>query len=254
MRRASASPTSSPSPIPWRAAARSARRRRRRPGRRCGWSCARARCASTRSMAARGRPRPAQRRRPETHRQRRADNSAIGWHVVRDVATLPHTRVRASVAEAEMAVEVDQVERRSGLSLAEFMRLYEARCEPVIITDAARDWPATTRWTLATLRSRFAGRTFLVRSGERLAFEEIVDRIRDATPERPAPYLSNIDIPHKLPELLDDLQPPMSYARGDRLTSRLLPRNLPTHDNDRFLTFFVGGAGSIFPLHYDFYM
>ena len=48
--------------------------------------------------------------------------------------------------------------RRAKLSVEEFQRFYEVPNRPVILSDAAADWPARARWTRSYLLQAFAGR------------------------------------------------------------------------------------------------
>eukprot|EP00050_Salpingoeca_kvevrii_P013581 m.29581 g.29581 ORF g.29581 m.29581 type:complete len:509 (-) comp5111_c0_seq2:77-1603(-) len=50
---------------------------------------------------------------------------------------------------------VNNIERRSNLSLAEFIEQYEKPNKPVVITDVVTSWPAFGKWSPASLRERF---------------------------------------------------------------------------------------------------
>lgn len=54
------------------------------------------------------------------------------------------------------------VERRSNLSYEEFIREYASVGKPVIITDAMKDWKATTKWTIDFFKSEYGSTNFLV--------------------------------------------------------------------------------------------
>jgi hypothetical protein len=43
-------------------------------------------------------------------------------------------------------LEVDNVDRRQGLSVEEFQRRYERPNVPVVLTDVVSAWPATRKW------------------------------------------------------------------------------------------------------------
>jgi len=47
------------------------------------------------------------------------------------------------------------IERRSNLSLEEFIREYDAPCRPVIITDITKNWPASTEWTIEKFMKKY---------------------------------------------------------------------------------------------------
>lgn len=56
-------------------------------------------------------------------------------------------------------LELDNVDRRSGLTAAEFRATYEAANRPVVLTDGAAGWPALTKWAQpGYLAAAFAGR------------------------------------------------------------------------------------------------
>jgi hypothetical protein len=55
----------------------------------------------------------------------------------------------------ELAVDYQQVEKRSGVSRDEFLERYAIGSRPVVLTDVARDWPAMQRWSPQYLRERF---------------------------------------------------------------------------------------------------
>ncbi|MGI2902867.1 cupin-like domain-containing protein [Tolypothrix sp. VBCCA 56010] len=50
---------------------------------------------------------------------------------------------------------IDFVERRSNLSYEEFVREYASVGKPVIITDAMKNWKASTKWTVDFFRSQY---------------------------------------------------------------------------------------------------
>ncbi|MEO7175141.1 MAG: cupin-like domain-containing protein, partial [Saprospiraceae bacterium] len=49
-------------------------------------------------------------------------------------------------------MELEQIERRTGLSPEEFQATYLKEKRPVIFTDLAKDWPATKKWTFDWLK------------------------------------------------------------------------------------------------------
>eukprot|EP00879_Flechtneria_rotunda_P024439 GHRR01025909.1.p1 GENE.GHRR01025909.1~~GHRR01025909.1.p1 ORF type:complete len:263 (+),score=55.50 GHRR01025909.1:176-964(+) len=55
-------------------------------------------------------------------------------------------------------LEVDNIDRRSALSAAEFKEQYESQSRPVILTDAISDWPALEKWDRNYLAAALAGR------------------------------------------------------------------------------------------------
>lgn len=55
----------------------------------------------------------------------------------------------------ELAPGYTHVEKRRMPSRDEFVERYVVGCRPVVLTDVARDWPATQRWSPADLKARF---------------------------------------------------------------------------------------------------
>lgn len=55
----------------------------------------------------------------------------------------------------ELAPGYTHVEKRRMPSRDEFLERYVVGCRPVVLTDVARDWPATQRWSPADLKARF---------------------------------------------------------------------------------------------------
>lgn len=141
------------------------------------------------------------------------------------------------------------IERRSALSVEEFLSRYMIPRQPVIVTDAARHWEAL-RWTPDSLRARLGARLVPV-GGSMLPFDEFIDRMRN---DPATPYLNNVDIPKYFPDLMPDIRPELPYALPNRLFSHLLPPNYPTPKDEKlFVTLFIGGRGRTFRLHYDFF-
>lgn len=144
-----------------------------------------------------------------------------------------------------------KIDRRSELSVEDFVTEYLNPRQPVLITDAAKaqNWKAL-EWTPASLKAKLGSRPVPV-GDEIVPFDQFIDRMLR---EPSAPYLSNVDIPKYFPELLPDFRPPLKYAGGNRLLSPLIPPNFPTHREEKlFVTFFVGPRGRTYGLHYDFF-
>lgn len=55
----------------------------------------------------------------------------------------------------ELSPMYDHVEKRSRVALGEFLERYVFASRPVVLTDAASDWPALTRWSPQDLSDRF---------------------------------------------------------------------------------------------------
>jgi hypothetical protein len=55
----------------------------------------------------------------------------------------------------EMRPGYGEVEKRAGVSRDELFERYICGSRPLVLTDAARDWPAMSRWSPADLKARF---------------------------------------------------------------------------------------------------
>ena len=62
--------------------------------------------------------------------------------------------------------EFSEVERVSGLTPEEFQTRYAARVTPVILTDFAKDWSATEKWTPDYFKSKYGENKVKVFSGD----------------------------------------------------------------------------------------
>lgn len=108
-----------------------------------------------------------------------------------------------------------EVERRSKLPYAQFVREYVLPRKPVILTDAVDQCPALRRWTPDYFRERFGDRRLPTVSGE-MTMREIVDGVLHPNGQR-APFLRESPISWWLPELMPDLAPYPCYGRPNWL-------------------------------------
>lgn len=126
---------------------------------------------------------------------------------------------------------------------------YIVASRPVVITDAAADWPALRRWTPAFFGERYGSITATV-DGAPMSIAEYLSRMLRSTAEDPAPYPYNFDMLQTFPELIADVQPQPLFGRIDRLNHPLLWKRLLQGTRPHEL--FFGGAGSVFRrLHVD---
>jgi histone arginine demethylase JMJD6 len=155
----------------------------------------------------------------------------------------------AGVAEVTTADAVVSVERRAGISMAEFAAEYRNPRRPVILTDAARDWPVYGRGTADFFRREYGDRVVRVR-GHDYALRELIDLLQASTAEQPAPYPCKFEITKDFRELLPEVTPRFGYSLPDRQANPLMPQQLFKYVNN--LEIFFGGPGGEFPyLHYD---
>jgi len=154
-----------------------------------------------------------------------------------------------------------QIDRRDNLSQNEFVHEYVLRNRPVILTDAARNWPAVGKWTPAFLKARYGSKQVGVFERKRgltnkatVPLGAYLDEIASSQFEDRGQYLFSLRIESDFPDLLQDLEPQPAYWRPNWLESRYL---MPGFSNFKLrhitgLEMNMGGPGSRFPfLHYD---
>ena len=142
-------------------------------------------------------------------------------------------------------MNLQPIERRSGLTPEEFREEYLKKNKPVIFTDLVKDWPATTEWTFDKLRNKYgnievplydndfrkAGKDYLT-PRQKMKFGDYLTMIENE-PTELRMFLFNI-FKHA-PEMVNDFSMPT-------ITNGWL-KNFP------FM--FFGGQGSKVDLHYD---
>lgn len=143
----------------------------------------------------------------------------------------------------------DAVERRSGLGVDEFVERYRNPLRPVILTDAAREWPlygvASPDW----FRQHHGDHVVRVR-GHDYRLAELLDLLEQSSPEQPAPYPCKFEIAKTFRDLIGEVVPRFACSLPDRQAHPLVPQHLFRYVNN--LEIFFGGPGGGFPyLHYD---
>lgn len=142
-----------------------------------------------------------------------------------------------------------EIDRRSVADWPEIRRDYIDRPRPVVITDAARDWPALRRWTPDFFARDFAAIEREV-DGQRYTLAQYAGLMQASTPAAPAPYPFSFDMSKTFPALIADVQPAPRFNKLDRLGHPLLARSLLGGTIQHEI--FFGGDGSVFPiLHFD---
>lgn len=147
-------------------------------------------------------------------------------------------------AEADLPVE-----RLAGVGVAEFVATYRKPRRPVILTDAAREWPLYGQATPDYFRREYGERVVRIR-GHDYRMRELMDLLEASTLERPGPYPCKLEIAKDFRELVGEVAPRFRYSLPDRQANALLPQQLFRSVNN--LEIFFGGPGGEFPyLHYD---
>lgn len=146
------------------------------------------------------------------------------------------------------------VERRSGLSTAEFSDRYYHGNRPVILTDLAQDWPALRLWSPRHFAEHYGDVEIEVQSGRNGDPDYELNSLRHKTPMRMRDFIAAIDSGKAgndlyltannhalrrlaLQPLLDDIGslPPC-------MDRRLLPQQA---------LLWIGGDGVVTPMHHD---
>lgn len=159
-----------------------------------------------------------------------------------------------TLANTGMTPKAFPIERKSGLSLADFKRDFMEPNRPVIITDAMRDWQALKNWSPDFFKTRFGGMDIEI-DKKTYKLAKLVDWVNRSSAVDPAPYLRNKVFRQTFPELLGDIQPLPPYFFPNWMDRRFLSGELQKKLNrGGEIEIYLGGAGAGFPvLHYDGY-
>ena len=159
-----------------------------------------------------------------------------------------HTSVLTEADQPSVA-GVLAVERVANIGVADFIARYRKPRHPVILTDAAQEWPIYGRGTPDYFRRTYGSHVVRVR-GQDYPLAKLIDLLEASTPEQPAPYPCKFEIAKHFRELLGEVTPRFRYSLPDRQANPLLPQQLFGSVNN--LEIFFGGPGGEFPyLHYD---
>ena len=107
----------------------------------------------------------------------------------------------------------ETIDRRSGLSLEEFIEEYEKPGKPVVLTDVMHKWSAASAWTKENLLKRHGNATFRTGSGFKLSlnnFFQYLDTQHDVKPL----YLFDQNYPTNAPEMMEEYDIP-NYFEED---------------------------------------
>jgi hypothetical protein len=189
-----------------------------------------------------------------------SEQSVSNVSVVEPLAKVPIT-LDTWMAPEPASCSAMRIDRRSNLSKKEFLHEYVLKNRPVILTDAAAQWPALKKWTPQFFKAFYGDRKVPVFERKRAVsvkesvfLRDYIDEITSANFSNRAKYLFSLKIPKVFPELLSDLQPRPIYWDPNWLDSKYLLPGMPNFKlrNITGLEMNMGGAGSPFPfLHYD---
>lgn len=145
--------------------------------------------------------------------------------------------------------EMTTVDKRTNISAKELYEEYIKPAIPVVLTDAAKNWPAMGKITPDFLKKQYGGLVKEVK-GKNVTISEFIDLMFSSTEENPAPYPFNLNVEDYFPELLEDFKPEILYAKSDRIHHPLLPKFMLK--GTEVYEIFLGGKGAYFPfLHVD---
>jgi hypothetical protein len=112
-------------------------------------------------------------------------------------------------------LKVDNVARRTGLTVDEFVEQYETPGTPVILTDVVKGWAASTEWKAARMRDKYASKKFRVSATIDMQLGDFLRYCESeggaAADERPL-YLFEKDFPHKCPDMGGQYTIPAHFA------------------------------------------
>src|SRR5262245_975067 len=113
---------------------------------------------------------------------------------------------RETPSAAPVAGAPSSIDRRSGLTRAEFIRTYRDPLRPVILTDATRDWPALTKFNFDFFKNQLGDREVLIRN-KTYRLGEFIDLLLSSTREQPAPYPCKLNLRAEFADLAADVAP-----------------------------------------------
>jgi hypothetical protein len=109
--------------------------------------------------------------------------------------------------------DVNNVDRRNDLSLAEFVEQYERSFTPVIITDVVNKWPAFHEWTKERLLERYGDVIFKTDQAVRMPLRDYFCYSSSLQEKNPM-YLFDNQFCEKAPAMESEYQVPL-YFRQD---------------------------------------
>lgn len=138
-----------------------------------------------------------------------------------------------------------QIDRRTGLTRAEFIENYLKPKRPVVFTDLAKDWPAMQKWTFDYLASKYG---------------HLEVPIVGPDFHKPGPYYMKSHMTMKFGDYLDLIQKgPTEYRiflwnifdHAREMTDDVANPTICDGWVDKYPFMFFGGAGAVTNLHYD---
>jgi len=143
-----------------------------------------------------------------------------------------------------------EVKKVDDIPYAMFIQEFYKPGIPVIFKNASNLWKAKGVFTPDWFRDNYGTRETEV-AGKTYSMLQIMNMVENSSVNNPAPYPCIFDIPKKLPEILDLLQPlHLNYARPNWLNSKWFNRGHWGSATELF----IGGPGGRFPyIHFDYF-
>lgn len=185
-----------------------------------------------------------------------AEQALGGGRQYSQVADLSGGRAPADPAEVSIAADgpakAAGIERRRGLSYAEFERDYLRANKPVILCGAMDEWAALDKWSPEFFKRGHAAAPVTV-EGEPTTLGAFIDEVLASTAERPSRYLRDKIIREIAPELLRDIEPFCEYSFPNWLPGFYLLKKFRGLFSIAQIELFIGGVGTrLGEIHYDY--
>jgi histone arginine demethylase JMJD6 len=141
------------------------------------------------------------------------------------------------------------IEKIDSISYQDFLERYAKPKIPVVLKNASAAWESNQIFTPEFFEKNFG--QYETSAGEkRYTLSQILDLTAKSTPENPAPYPLQYEIPEQMPELMKLLQPiDMGFSHPNWFRSKMLPYGKLGNS----IHLFVGGKGNQYGLHKDFH-
>jgi len=110
---------------------------------------------------------------------------------------------RCTTADLSQWNCVDNIDRRSNLSLEEFMVEYLIPNKPVVITDVVTKWPAFQKWSKENLTEKYGENKFFINSGVWMKLRDFFKYCTEVQEEMPM-YLFDHNFGENCPSMLED--------------------------------------------------
>ncbi len=143
-----------------------------------------------------------------------------------------------------------EIIRKSDISYDDFINNHVKAGVPLIFTNATQNWKGLQEFSLDWFKEKF-GERITDFEGTKYSMNQIIDMIKNSSPENPSPYPITFDVPNQLPELLEYIDPiDINYAKPNWVDSKLFRNGHWGYATE----IFFGGSGVKFPyVHLDYY-